>query len=91
MVRTVEIRIYGKVFNVGFRRYVHRYAIENRINGFVENDLESGSVHIVAEGEADNLDNFVALCAHGTPYSIVTKVEMHERGSRHFDGFAQMR
>ena len=91
MARNVEMRIYGRVFNVGFRRYVHRYAIENKINGYVENELQTGSVHIVAEGEDSNLDVFVALCSHGTPYSIVTKVEIHETDFRHFDGFAQIR
>lgn len=91
MARTVEMRIYGRVFSVGFRRYVHRYALENRIVGFVENEVSTGSVHIVAEGEDDNLDAFVALCSHGTPYSIVTRVEVSETNPRHFESFGQIR
>ena len=51
MRKACEIRIYGRVFNVGFRRYVFRYATEYDIVGFVENDWDDESVHIIAEGE----------------------------------------
>lgn len=91
MARAVEMRIYGKVFNVGFRRYVHRYAIEYGIKGFVENELSTESVHVVAEGDSTALDLFAALCSHGTPYSIVTRVEICETLPRHFEGFEQIR
>ena len=71
MIKAYEIRIYGRVFNVGFRRYVHRYAVECGIVGYVENDHSDGSVHIVAEGEEKDLDRFSILCGEGTPYSMV--------------------
>ena len=51
MITAYDIRIYGRVFNVGFRRYVHRYGLQCNVNGFVENDHDDGCVHIVAEGE----------------------------------------
>lgn len=91
MKRSVEIRIYGKVFNVGFRRYVHRYALENNIVGYVENEWATGSVHIVAQGEDSDLDEFVALCKHGTPYSIVDRVEISDTSSGDFVCFEQRR
>ena len=62
MTKAYEIRIYGRVFNVGFRRYVHRYAIANNIVGFVENDYGNACVHIEAEGEEQDLDRFTLLC-----------------------------
>jgi len=91
MKRAVEIRIFGKVFNVGFRRYVHRYAIENNIAGYVENELVTGSVHIIAQGEDHDLDAFFALCKHGTPYSVVERVEVAEVNLIDFVCFEQKR
>ncbi|MCQ2302086.1 MAG: acylphosphatase [Bacteroidales bacterium] len=92
MTRAYEIRIYGRVFNVGFRRYVHRYAVECNIVGYVENDHADDSVHIVAEGEEKDLNRFSILCGEGTPYSIVTdmKIEAKESSGNYID-FRQIR
>ncbi len=51
MTKAYDIRIYGRVFNVGFRRYVHRYGLQCNLVGYVENDHADSSVHIEAEGE----------------------------------------
>ena len=87
-----SIKIYGRVFNVGFRRYVHRYALQCNIKGFVENDHEEGCVHIEAEGEEDDLVKFSILCGEGTPYSniIDIKIEAKEPTGRYYD-FQQIR
>lgn len=92
MRKACEIRIYGRVFNVGFRRYVFRYATEYNIIGFVENDWEDESVHIIAEGEEKDLDRFTVLCGEGTPYSLVTdmKIESLEVSGKYLD-FRQIR
>ena len=92
MTRAYEIRIYGRVFNVGFRRYVHRYAVECNIVGYVENDHAGDCVHIVAEGEEKDLNRFSILCGEGTPYSIVTnmKIEAKESSGNYID-FKQIR
>ena len=76
MTKAYEIRIYGRVFNVGFRRYVHRYALQCNVNGYVENDHADGSVHIEAEGEEKDLDHFTLLCGEGTPYSLITDMKI---------------
>ena len=76
MTKAYDIRIYGRVFNVGFRRYVHRYAIDCNINGYVENDRADDSVHIEAEGEEKDLDRFTLLCGEGTPYSYITNIKI---------------
>ena len=76
MTKAYEIRIYGRVFNVGFRRYVHRYALQCNVNGYVENDRTDGSVHIKAEGEEKDLDRFTLLCGEGTPYSLITDMKI---------------
>lgn len=92
MKKAFEIRFYGKVFGVGFRRYVYRYATETNVFGFVENDYADESVHIVVEGEADNLDAFIALCSNGTPFSNIVdrKITPIEFSGR-FNTFVQIR
>ena len=91
-MKAYSIRIYGRVFNVGFRRYVHRYAMDCDIKGYVENDHAEGCVHIEAEGEEPNLVRFSILCGEGTPYSHVTdiKIEAKEATGK-YDGFQQIR
>lgn len=91
-MKAYSIRIYGRVFNVGFRRYVHRYAVEYNIVGYVENDHADGCVHIEAEGEEDNLVKFSILCGEGTPYSKVIdiKIESGEPTGKYAD-FQQIR
>lgn len=79
MTQAYDIRIYGRVFNVGFRRYVHRYAVECNIVGYVENDHENDCVHIVAEGETHDLNRFTILCGEGTPYSTVIDIKVEDR------------
>ena len=76
MRKAIDIRIYGHVFNVGFRRYVHRYALECDVVGYVENDHALDCVHIFAEGEELKLDQFVLYCGEGTPYSTITNMKI---------------
>ena len=92
MTKAYDIRIYGRVFNVGFRRYVHRYGLQYNVKGYVENDRADGSVHIVAEGEEKDLDRFTLLCGEGTPYSYIVdmKVEMIEP-TRKYEDFQEIR
>ena len=79
MRKACDIRIYGRVFNVGFRRYVHRYAVECGILGYVENDYSDDCVHIEAEGEETDLNRFIILCGEGTPYSFITDIKVAEK------------
>ena len=91
-MKAYDIRIYGRVFNVGFRRYVHRYAIDCNVKGYVENDHADGSVHIVAEGEEDNLVRFSILCGEGTPYSNVIDIKIvAKEASGSYSDFQQIR
>ena len=77
MTKAYSIRIYGRVFNVGFRRYVHRYGLQCNLTGYVENDYADDSVHVVAEGEEKDLDQFTLLCGEGTPYSFITDMKIN--------------
>ena len=92
MIKAYDIRIYGRVFNVGFRRYVHRYGLQCNVVGYVENDRADGSVHIEVEGEEADLDHFTLLCGEGTPYSYIVdmKVEAVEAIGK-YDDFQEIR
>ena len=78
-MKAYSIRIYGRVFNVGFRRYVQRYALEHNIKGYVENDRSDGCVHIEAEGEEEDLTRFTILCGEGTPYSTILDMKIEAK------------
>jgi len=56
--------ISGKVRKVGFRQYVERAALQNRIRGWVRN-LPDGTVEVMAEGTSTNLKRFVRYVSKG--------------------------
>jgi acylphosphatase len=92
MTKAYDIRIYGHVFNVGFRRYVHRYALQCNVVGYVENDYADDCVHIVAEGKETDLDRFTLLCGEGTPYSYITDMKIEAMAATgKYDEFQEIR
>jgi acylphosphatase len=54
-----RVHYFGRVQGVGFRYTAHRLAQGFAVAGHVRN-LPDGSVEIVAEGEADQVDGFLA-------------------------------
>lgn len=63
--RGAQVHVTGLVQGVGFRPFVHRLAIEQRLAGWVRN--ESGSVEIHLEGEESSIDAFVGALRHRAP------------------------
>jgi acylphosphatase len=59
MAQRIETHFRGNVQGVGFRYTAIRIAAGFDVTGYVRN-LPDGRVHLVAEGEADELDAFVA-------------------------------
>lgn len=57
-VESRVIKVEGVVQRVGFRRFVERAARSSKITGYVEN-LRDGSVKIVAQGDAESMQQFV--------------------------------
>lgn len=73
-------RIYtikGNVQGVGFRSFVYNRAKAFGIKGYVEN-LDDGSVRVVAEGEEDHLLTFERYLYEGSTFSRVDAVEFEE-------------
>jgi acylphosphatase len=54
-----RVRYFGRVQGVGFRYTAHGLAQGFAVAGHVRN-LPDGSVEVVAEGPADQVDNFLA-------------------------------
>lgn len=66
-VKSVQLKVIGRVQGVGFRYYAVMKAKEFDISGYVKN-MPDGSVFIEAEGNEDGLDKFIIWCQKG-PFS----------------------
>lgn len=77
-MRTVIIRVFGRVQGVGFRYFTQQKAADFSINGWVRN-LKDSSVEIVAQGNSESINFFLqALNIGPRPYAKVTKVEVQD-------------
>ena len=73
----VEIVVTGIVQGVGFRPFIYRVAIENRLRGFVRNRGDA-VVEIVVEGEKEDIERFIKTVREKHPplakiYSLTVK------------------
>jgi len=69
----LDARVIGRVHGVGFRYFVLREAAALGLVGWVANDPD-GSVHCVAEGSHDRLEELVERLREGPPAAIVERV-----------------
>jgi len=72
-MRSVIIKVKGKVQGVGFRYYTLKAALDNNIKGFVRNQGD-GSVYIEAVGNIDDIEVFIDWCKVGPQWANVTNV-----------------
>ena len=86
MPKHLNIHISGQVQGVFFREYARKKAQELGISGFVEN-LSDGRVYIEAEGEEENLKEFLNWCRKGPDSAEVERVEAKDGEIRNFKGF----
>ncbi len=85
-MRTVHVRIEGRVQGVGFRAFVERNALALSLDGWVRNRRD-GSVEAVFQGPGETVDDMLVLCRRGPPASAVTNFEVIGEGVGAFDGF----
>lgn len=85
-MKNIQIRIFGKVQNVGFRFKTMEMAYKCGITGFVQNEGYS-VVLIEAEGQEDNLEHFLNWCKKGPLGSKIEKVETTEGPSKDYSSF----
>jgi len=74
MLKHLNIKIFGRVQGVFFRHSAKQKAEELNIKGFVRNEPD-GTVYIEAEGEEENLKQFLDWCHQGPILASVKKVE----------------
>lgn len=87
-MQTVNIRVFGVVQGVFFRKTTKEKADELGVLGWVRNDRD-GSVEIMASGEKNTLDQFIAWCKKGPPMAKVEEVEVDWlKDGQEFDGFS---
>jgi acylphosphatase len=69
------ISIKGQVQGVFFRASTRDKALELGVKGFVKNETD-GSVYVEAEGDEDQLNQFVNWCKHGPPRARVDDIKV---------------
>jgi acylphosphatase len=87
MPATVSIIVRGKVQGVFYRQSSREKALHVGITGRVMNHAD-GSVHILATGTPEQLDNFIAWCRQGPPKARVTDVSVEKVRLQNFDTFS---
>ena len=86
MMKSVVIRVSGKVQGVFFRASTQEAAQRLGIHGLVRNEPD-GSVYIEAEGDEASLHPFIAWCKHGPPQAQVVTFVMNEMEPKGYVGF----
>ena len=71
------IIINGEVQGVGFRFWLKQKARDLNLYGFVRN-MDNGDVYTLVQGEKENLDDYLDLCADGPELANVKKVKHTE-------------
>ena len=83
----IHLKIFGRVQGVCFRHYCREHAEKFGMKGFVRNNND-GSVEVIAEGEEDVIENFIAWCRRGPPLAVVEACEeKYEPPTGEFDSF----
>ncbi len=85
-MKCVHIRIYGQVQHKGFRFTAMQIAYQRGIRGFIQNKKD-GSLYIVAEGEEEQLNGFIAWCSKGPVWAKVEDAIVEDGEVENFTSF----
>lgn len=85
-MKHLSIHVSGRVQGVFFRASTKEKAQEFNIKGNVRNNAD-GSVSIQAEGEEENLRQFVEWCKRGPKFAQVERCDVTEAGILNFKSF----
>ena len=85
-MRSVDVRVTGRVQGVFFRVSTRNRAVELGVAGTVRNELD-GSVSISAEAEPPVLERFLEWVGNGPPNARVDALDVRDRDPRGFSGF----
>jgi acylphosphatase len=85
-VRTVRIRISGRVQGVGFRAWVQQTGIELALIGWVRNRRD-GTVEAMLAGDPDDVAEMLRRCRAGPRGALVSGVAILQEGEQPPGGF----
>ncbi|MBF0393326.1 MAG: acylphosphatase [Alphaproteobacteria bacterium] len=88
-MKSVRVRIHGKVQGVWFRGWTVEQAGQFGLSGWVRNRRD-GTVEAVFFGDDQPVESMLALCRRGPPAALVTKVEVTPDAQPDQPGFGQM-
>lgn len=77
MKKQYTIKIKGEIQGVGFRFWLREKANNLNIKGFVRNQ-DNGDVYVLAQGEQEDLDDFLDICSGGPELAKVKKIDHQE-------------
>lgn len=86
MLKTVTIRVSGKVQGVWYRQSTREKARELGITGVVRNRPD-GTVWITATGTDNQLEDLITWCRSGPPKARVMQVETSPETLQEFESF----
>jgi len=86
MLKTVSVKVYGKVQGVWFRQSTKEKAIALGLTGWVQNTPD-GAVQIVVSGEPGILNEFLVWCGQGPPKARVDNIITEELSNILFEHF----
>lgn len=85
-VRTVRVRIAGRVQGVGYRYWTEGVAGELGLSGWVRNRRD-GTVEAVLSGAPGDVAQMIESCREGPPAAQVTSVDVSEGTPEPSPGF----
>ncbi len=86
MKKRIKIDINGLVQGVGFRPFIYKIAVRNRLNGYVLNNTEG--VEIEVEGEDKDVDYFLnSVEKECPPLADITDIKITEKSLNLFKDF----
>jgi acylphosphatase len=85
-VQRWELKIFGRVQGVLYRRHAERQALRLGLAGFVRN-LPDGSVQCVIEGEDQSLRSFLDWARRGPPLAVVDDIAVSVGEAKGETGF----
>jgi acylphosphatase len=81
-----RVIVHGRVQGVFFRDTVRRAAEAKNVAGSAEN-RSNGTVEVVFEGSADDVEALIDVCRHGSPQAVVERIEVAEETPGDITGF----
>lgn len=89
-MKTVHIKITGKVQGVFFRATAREIANIHQLKGWVKNTIDK-AVEIMISGNPSAIDSFLEWCKQGPERAFVDEVIVTELPLKKFDSFEILR